>query len=237
MTTLTGTKRAVVRHEVVQAFCDLFDSPRYLEVGVNQGRTFLEVKAKRKVAVDPRFAFDYRKAAKADAGSIYHEVTSDVYFGQLVELGEVFDVVYLDGLHTFEQIVRDLLNALFVTHAKSVIIIDDVLPSNYHSAIKDLSLSRLVMERMKLQDRSWMGDVYKVVPFIETYVQQLSYAIVEDNHGQLVAWRAKRPSVTEESLEAISRAPFESVFTHEAHTKRIPLAEIRSRVAKVVRGA
>ena len=39
-----------------------------------------------------------------------------------------------------------------------------------------------------------MGDVYKVAFFIETFLQQLSYATVLENHGQLILWQSPRPA-------------------------------------------
>jgi hypothetical protein len=42
------------------------------------------------------------------------------------------------------------------------------------------------------RDLSWMGDVYRLVFFIQSFFQQYRYATIQDNHGQLVVWRDRR---------------------------------------------
>ena len=107
------------RSEVVQAFVDLYERPRYLEVGVYSAETFGAVRAAEKVAVDPAFRFDIGAAAAADPTARFHPVPSDDYFLRRLAPGEVFDVVFLDGLHTFEQTLRDLMNTLACTRPDS----------------------------------------------------------------------------------------------------------------------
>src|ERR1022692_2180630 len=96
----------VSRADVVQALVDLYEEPSYLEIGVHSGETFHAVKAKRKVAVDPKFAISPENREASDV-VVYHEVTSDIYFGELASSDEQFDVIFLDGLHTLEQTLRD----------------------------------------------------------------------------------------------------------------------------------
>ena len=40
------------------------------------------------------------------------------------------DLVYLDGLHTFEQTYRDLCNTLMHAHPATVILVDDTVPTS-----------------------------------------------------------------------------------------------------------
>jgi hypothetical protein len=79
----------------------LFAEPSNLEIGVNTGETFFAVDAVRKVAVDPRFQFDVDAAREREPRSEFFEVESDVYFGEFIRPDEIFDVIYLDGHHTF----------------------------------------------------------------------------------------------------------------------------------------
>ena len=107
----------------------------YLEIGVNAGDTFVNVHGmNRKIAVDPLFRFD--TASYSDAGTEYVTDTSDTYFETLA-VGNRFDVIFLDGLHTFEQTYRRPGNALLHSHPNTIILIDDTLPSDAYSAIKD----------------------------------------------------------------------------------------------------
>ena len=130
----TGPQR-LPRHRAVNRLLSLYDQPRYLEIGVARGDTFDKVNAPLKVAVDPKFRFDHVEAQRANPGTTYHDVTSDEYFGKHVEATEKFDVIYLDGLHTFEQTLRDLNNALEHLEPHGVILIDDVRPHTYLASL------------------------------------------------------------------------------------------------------
>ncbi len=123
------------RHRAVNFLLSLYEEPRYLEIGIAKGETFHNVKATLKVAVDPKFGFDHVEAQRTNPGTTYHEVTSDVYFGKYIEATETFDVIYLDGLHTFEQTLRDLNNALEHLEPRGVILIDDVRPHTYVASL------------------------------------------------------------------------------------------------------
>lgn len=202
----------LARNEVIDGFLQMFHRPSYLEIGVNHGETFFKVDARRKVAVDPRFLFDV-EAAKTLPGVELHQVASDIYFGEIAQTDEMFDVIYLDGLHTFEQTLRDLLNAVGLLKRGGVIVIDDVIPNSFDASLPDLDevfkLRRISPELGAdwHQDGSWMGDVFKVPFFIQSFMQQYSYATVLENHGQTVMWQRKRPSaeVKLRSMEQLAR--------------------------------
>jgi hypothetical protein len=186
----------IERSAVVQQVLNLFEQPDYLEIGVDQGKSFQSLSAARKVAVDPAFKFVPPPNTRFVE---YHSVISDEYFASYCPIGRSFDVVYIDGLHTFEQTLRDLLNAALRLTPDGVIIVDDVLPVSYHSAIPSLDQAFQVRDHLAAgnpalkADNTWMGDVYKLAFFIQTFMQQFSYATVQENHGQLIVWPSVRP--------------------------------------------
>lgn len=192
--------KVVRRHQVVRRLLDLYDQPRYLEIGVATGATFHRVDAPTKVAVDPRFAFDLVEAQRSNPGATYHQVTSDEYFGAIVGDDEKFDLIFIDGLHTFEQTLRDLTNALEHLQPRGVIVIDDVRPPTYLASLPDREKYAEVRAWLETEDKRWMGDVYKLVYFIDTFFQQLTYRTIRNNHGQTVVWRERRPSVTQRTV-------------------------------------
>ena len=100
------------RYQVLQGLLALFEAPAYLEVGVDKGETFHGLRAGSKIAVDPTFSFDVDAARQqADNQNCrYFNVTSDQFFQTEAPVHR-FDVIYIDGLHTFEQTLRDFLNA------------------------------------------------------------------------------------------------------------------------------
>ncbi|WP_205474588.1 class I SAM-dependent methyltransferase [Nocardioides sp. SYSU D00038] len=220
--------RRIPRHQVVRRLLATYDDPRYLEVGVSAGRTFHQLAASTMVAVDPEFRFDHVAAAREHPHATYHPVTSDEYFGTVIGRDDKFEVVYLDGLHTFEQTLRDLLNALEHLTPDGVVVIDDVRPPSYHASLPDLSQVARLREAAGDPTKAWMGDVYRLVWFIDTFCQQLTWRTVANNHGQAVVWRQPRPSVTERSAREVAELPFERVVLDQ---QVLRLARFRDIVA------
>jgi hypothetical protein len=223
----------VARHQVVQTYLDLWDQPRYLEVGVYQGETFHAVKAAHKVAVDPRFRI---KDSEREATSEYHEVTSDKYFDDLDVHAAPFDVIYLDGLHTFEQTLRDLMNAVDFLQPDGVVVIDDVRPNSYSSSLPDINETYAVRRAVHDRDLNWMGDVFRLVYFVQSFLPRFNYATVEDNHGQLVMWRGKRdPALfVPRQVEEIARLEFRHLVNQLAALNLLPNATIGKMVQRAV---
>lgn len=211
---------------MVQGLLSLFDQPRYLEVGVATGATFHASECPRKVAVDPKFRFDVAEARKANPHCTYHEVPSDVYFGELADPADRFEVIYLDGLHTVEQTLRDFTSALFFLAPGGIILIDDVRPISYATSLPDRKTARQLRKALDTGEHGWMGDVYRLVFFIETFFQQISYRTVADNYGQLVTWRGRRDSVPDRKIEEVGRLPYEYVVTHKASFQLTRFADI-----------
>lgn len=211
------------RSEVVQLFLNMFESPSYLEIGVAKGETFHSVKAAEKVAVDPAFQFD--PVSHATETIRYHSMNSDTYFSEVIQPNERFDVIYIDGLHTAEQTLRDLINSQQFLKADGVIIIDDVWPSGFVAAIRDLEQHEFVREHLEEQSPAWMGDVFKLLYFIDTFMQQFTLRIINDNYGQGVMWREPRLGVRERSLLEISLKTFTNLIC-DREFQKIPVEHV-----------
>lgn len=222
----------MAREDVVNAALSLFPKPNYLEIGVNTGKTFFAAMAHSKVAVDPVFLFDIEQAKRQNPNAIFYSVESDPYFGGIASDRDAFDVIYLDGMHTFEQTLRDFCNAVTFLKPDGIIIIDDVVPSSYHAAIPDHETAYYVRKELGVEDGMWMGDVYRLVLFIQSFFQQFQYATVTENHGQLVVWRQKRESadVVRRQVEDVARAPFDTVLLQPEAFNRMPFGEIMARL-------
>jgi len=168
---------------------------RYLEVGVETGQTFFEVSAAFKTAVDPQFQFD-RDSAPQNNSIEYFEITSDSFFCD-VKRDFKYDLVFLDGLHTWEQTYRDFCNALLVTHERSIILLDDIFPTDVFSCNRD-QIEAVMMREFMTDDPSnaWHGDTYKVIPLIRTFHPLLSYCtIITDGNPQALVWRSPQPAI------------------------------------------
>ena len=223
------------RSEVIQRLLDLYDAPDYLEIGVCEGATFHAVRAARRVAVDPDFRFDIQAAAAdpANDGAAYHPITSDAWFTGPGR-GERFDLIFLDGLHLFDQTLRDLIHAIQRLKPGGAIVIDDVLPVSYGASLRDVEESAKFrrMSPGATEPKAWMGDVFKLVFWIRDYLLDWSYATVSDNHGQLVLWREPRTAdVPPLDLEAIARLEYKDVVFRPRAYNFMGLDEIAAAVA------
>ena len=104
-------KMARVRR--LNAIREMIGATSYLEIGVYAGATFFAIDVARKVAVDAKLRFD--RSEHADPRASFFEMTSNDYFlGP--GIGERFDLIFLDGLHTFEQTLIDFNASLLLSH-------------------------------------------------------------------------------------------------------------------------
>lgn len=116
------------------------DARTYLEIGVQAGHAFSQVEVEQKVGVDP----DPRSAATL-------HMTSDAYFASLDEScsAERFDLVFVDGLHHREQVVRDVQNAIRYLSPGGAIVVHDCDPPNERAGGRAMCSG------------VWCGDVWR----------------------------------------------------------------------------
>jgi len=107
----------------------------YLEIGCDQNQLFSKVIIYNKIGVDPVSGGNIRK-------------TSDEFFK---ENNGKFDIVFIDGLHTYEQVKKDILNSVNCLNENGIILVHDCMPD---------SLGKQAVPRYKMQ---WNGDVWKAI--------------------------------------------------------------------------
>jgi GT2 family glycosyltransferase len=161
----------------------------YLEIGVSTGHTFLQVSVEYRTGVDPFFNFDYET---------YHDgiktklisATSDAFFSGL-DPSQKYDLIYLDGLHTYDQTYRDLQNALLHSHERTAILIDDTWPCDVFSTSRDMgSAQSFRLKATGSRDLRWHGDTYKLVPLLKLFHRDHHYVtIIERGNPQTLLWR------------------------------------------------
>ncbi len=108
---------------------------KYLEIGCDQNQLFSRINIQNKVGVDPVSGGNVRE-------------TSDSFFEKNREM---FDIIFIDGLHIYEQVKRDILNSIKYLNDEGVILIHDCLPD---------SMAKQAVPRYKMQ---WNGDVWKAI--------------------------------------------------------------------------
>jgi hypothetical protein len=215
----------------INQLAGLSGAGRYLEIGVQAGATFLDVKVPHRVGVDPAFAFDTARHTGPDTQ--FHAQTSDSYFAEL-PLEACFDIVFLDGLHTFEQTLRDLHNAIAHGHRRTIWIIDDTVPVDIYSAHK-VQKDAVTMRRQERRQENfaWHGDVYKVVFALHDFYPAFNYCtICTGGNPQTFTWvekTARKPLFND--LERISRLDYFEFMRHLDILNPVSEAEGLDRIA------
>jgi hypothetical protein len=208
-------------------FDGLPDASRYLEIGLEFGRTFKYVQAPVRWGVDPNPQFDIKHLPRDTHVAV---MTSDEFF-KVIDPDVLFDVVFLDGLHTFRQTYRDLVNALRVC-PRGAILIDDVVPSDEVSAIPDREESFSERSRRGLTGYPWHGDVFRVLLCIKEHHPELSFrTIVGMGNPQALVWRNEPGivlSVAEAELDIIETVSYADIFGHCIPDSLIPRTEVEA---------
>lgn len=136
----------------------------YLEVGVDQGSTFWEVRAEWRVGVDPVIGVGFVRLV--GCGISLLPVESDEYWkyhGDYVRDGVVpleYDVILIDGLHSYEQVCRDLIGGMGLLKGNGKILLHDVMPA---VESEGMPVSEISEKKVDMSGREWCGDVWKVL--------------------------------------------------------------------------
>ena len=187
-------------------------STSYLEIGVARGRTFLNVDFAVKHAVDPHFRFDVRQFETP--GTEFFEMTSDDFFVYFAEPNQRYDLIFLDGLHTFEQTLRDLCSSLLHSNESTIWLINDAIPVDVFSSIKSQPKAhkyrRLYGQSNDADGKAWHGDVFKLIYAVHDFFPNLSYRVVATGNPQMVVIRRQRKDFSPRlnDLEQISRLTY-----------------------------
>jgi tetratricopeptide (TPR) repeat protein len=142
-------------YAVLQRFHDRFKPHSYLEIGVDQGASItLANPPTVAIGIDPEPRL--QKAPKTVC-KIFPLTSDDYFAGRDVRRdmeADTVDLAFIDGLHTFDQVLRDFINIEKIAGQQTIVLVHDCL------AIDTLTAER---ERKTV---FWTGDVWKFVPIL-----------------------------------------------------------------------
>lgn len=143
----------------------------YIEIGVQDARCFRQINAPKKIGIDPRpLPCDYL----LKSNETFYQLASDEFFSLVDGLYDemIVDVAFIDGLHEFTQVLRDLANINRFISEKGVVFIHDCNPNNRQLTIENNS--------------DWTGDVWKIAYYIHNYWKELNFFTLDCDWGLCV---------------------------------------------------
>ena len=123
------------RLDIVQNIIKKKNYKKYLEIGCFDDELFNYINCEKKVGVDPVSGGTIRK-------------TSDQFFS---DNNDYFDCIFIDGLHEYKQVRKDILNSLKFLNRGGLILLHDCLPNNYFE------------QAIPRCQWTWNGDVWKAI--------------------------------------------------------------------------
>lgn len=154
------------RTQILNTLISHFDYYRYLEIGVGGGGNFRKVSCPHKVGVDP---------SPKSASTI--KTTSDQFFEHN---SDEFDLIFIDGLHHWDQVLKDIINSLNILSYGGTIVCHDMNP------IDEIS------QEVPRQTFRWNGDCWKAWVFLRKLRSDLDMVVLNTDHGCGVIRRGRQ---------------------------------------------
>ena len=173
----------LTRSLIVNNIVDRKKYETYLEIGCDKNILFNSVKIKKKIGIDP-----------VSGGNI--RMSSDNFFKNNQDK---FDLIFIDGLHQYEQVKRDVYNSLKFLNDNGVILLHDCMPSSF------------MRQASKRSSNIWNGDVWKNIVEFRTLDQIDTYTIYADHGIGLILKRKNRNKLLLK-IESFDKLKFQDYY-------------------------
>ena len=148
------------RHDVINYVSEPQD--KYLEIGVETGYTFNNTHFKNKIGVDPSPSFRSENLVLK---------TSDDFFENLNPNDARFDIVFIDGMHQTEFVLKDINNSITFLNDNGKILLDDIIPLNIDEQLK-IPIKHSYEDGILKTMVPWTGDVWKILYHILLFYKE-----------------------------------------------------------------
>jgi SAM-dependent methyltransferase len=182
------------RVALVNLLCATKLDGNYLEIGCQGNLCFDAVPMINKIGVDP------------ESGGTHKEYSDDFFAKNTTQ----FDVIFIDGLHVYEQVHRDVANAIKCLKPGGWVAIHDMLP--------DDAISEHVPNISK---GAWFGDVWKVA-FELAASPGIEFKVVKIDAGIGLLRVVDPEAVLKDMSDLLQDKRFEYLFHH---IDQLPLIE------------
>ena len=152
------------RDQIIQETINRKEYKSYLEIGCDQNQVFSKIKIEKKIGVDPVFGGTIRD-------------TSDNFFKKN---NIRFDIIFIDGLHEYDQVKKDINNSLSFLNDNGVIFLHDCMPRGF------------IYQAVPRARGVWNGDVWKNIVETRTKIEIDTYVIHADQGIAMILKRSNK---------------------------------------------
>jgi len=145
------------RYELINFLISKYGYKSYLEIGIDNGVNFAEIKIDKKDGVDP-------------AGKCNYIMTSDDFFKN-ISAEQTYDIVFIDGLHLKEQVLKDVYNSLNHLSDNGTIVMHDCNPIEKYRASPEI------------HDGKWNGTVWEAFVELRMTRSDISMIVLDMDFG------------------------------------------------------
>jgi hypothetical protein len=151
---------------ILDGLHELLQPAGYVEIGVEFATTLKLARPQtRALGIDPAPQVE---TPLTENISLYRQTSDDFFAENNLSnlLNGPFTFAFIDGLHIFEQVLRDFINLEKYAGPDSLILIHDCLPLDQRTASRTRTT------------QFWSGDVWKIVPCLKNERPDLQIATI-----------------------------------------------------------
>lgn len=160
-----------MRTQLINHLIETYNYKDYLEIGLgNPEKNFNYIEVGLKESVDPK-------------GSATYRMKSDNFFKKNKK---TYDLIFIDGLHLHNQVLRDVYNSLKILNEGGMIVMHDTNPK------------REVVQRIDYIKGAWTGDVWKAFVWLRMTREDLFMETVNIETGCSLIYPGSQELITKQ---------------------------------------
>ena len=171
------------RSEIIQNIIEYKNYKSYLEIGCDNDLNFNKIKIETKLGVDPVSGGNIRK-------------TSDDFF---LENKIFFDCIFIDGLHEYNQVKKDINNSLNYLNEGGVIFVHDCMPRSFFE------------QAIPRSQHVWTGDVWKHIVELRTK-EYLDICVGNLDMGLGIILKRKNSNILKKNTKNFKKLKFKEYY-------------------------
>lgn len=171
------------RYKIIQETIYRKNYTSYLEIGCDQDLLFSKIKIKEKIGIDPN-----------SGGTI--RINSDNFFRK----NQIkFDVIFIDGLHYYDQVKRDINNSLLSLKDDGVIFLHDCMPESF------------IFQAVPQSHAHFNGDVWKNIVESRT-LNNIDTYVIHAYHGIGMILKRSNRNILKLNVNKFKKMKFRDFF-------------------------